>query len=309
MFSGMKYSEGAVASEVREPRAVYVPIFDSFFESSIMYEDLPTRFVMLALIRLAWRPRSNGIVDVDPRLFAASINIPFADVEHAIGRLMAPDEDSGSKLEGGRRIVPLDPSWPMRGWRLVNWANYKVILHKANDKLRKAEERNRDKEDISDKMPTSPTIRYDTIRDDTKRKEKRERERASRFSPPSVEDVENYSRSKGYGIDADKFCAFYESKGWKIGTSPMKSWRAACLTWAKRDDSRRWDQVDNAPKRHTARRSVNTEGTAAVPTEDELARWMADGAVAAQRVVMERPSPPAPANPTDPPAVVPPRAS
>ncbi|MGZ5380902.1 MAG: hypothetical protein ACXWFQ_03515 [Thermoanaerobaculia bacterium] len=43
-------------------RLIYVPIADSFFESSIMQEELSVRFVMLALIRLALRAGANGVV-------------------------------------------------------------------------------------------------------------------------------------------------------------------------------------------------------------------------------------------------------
>lgn len=55
-----------------------------------------------------------------------------------------------------------------------------------------------------------------------------------RFVAPSVEEVTAYIREKGYHFDAESFVAFYESKGWKVGSQPMKSWRAACVTWEKR---------------------------------------------------------------------------
>lgn len=100
-------------------RLIYVPIADSFFESSIMQEELAVWFVMLALIRLALRSGANGEVNVDCRTFAASINLPLADVERAIKRLMEPDPASGCPDEEGRRIVPVDPARPFRNWRPV----------------------------------------------------------------------------------------------------------------------------------------------------------------------------------------------
>lgn len=57
----------------------------------------------------------------------------------------------------------------------------------------------------------------------------------ARFAPPSPEDVEAYASEKGLDIDADRFCDFYASKGWKVGKSPMKDWRAAARNWARRD--------------------------------------------------------------------------
>jgi len=57
----------------------------------------------------------------------------------------------------------------------------------------------------------------------------------ARFVPPSPEEVDAYIAEKGYeGFDGEGFCAFYASKGWKVGNTPMKSWKQACVTWAKR---------------------------------------------------------------------------
>ena len=57
---------------------------------------------------------------------------------------------------------------------------------------------------------------------------------AAKFVPPSVEEVEAYIREKNYHVDAESFVASYESKGWKVGSSPMKNWTAALVTWEKR---------------------------------------------------------------------------
>ena len=64
--------------------------------------------------------------------------------------------------------------------------------------------------------------------------EKKE-ERPGRFSPPSIEEVSAYVREKGYHIDPEAFVAFYESKGWKVGSNPMKDWKSAVVTWEKRE--------------------------------------------------------------------------
>lgn len=67
--------------------------------------------------------------------------------------------------------------------------------------------------------------------------EKRERKRAqTRFSPPTVAEVQDYCRERGNNIDASRFVDFYASKGWKVGSSPMKDWKAAVRTWEQRND-------------------------------------------------------------------------
>ena len=56
-----------------------------------------------------------------------------------------------------------------------------------------------------------------------------------RFTPPSLLDVQKHIKEKKYNVDAESFVAFYESKGWMIGKNLMKDWRAAVVTWAKRN--------------------------------------------------------------------------
>lgn len=55
------------------------------------------------------------------------------------------------------------------------------------------------------------------------------------FRPPTVEEVETYCQERQNGVDASRFVDFYASKGWKIGSSPMKDWRAAVRTWERRE--------------------------------------------------------------------------
>jgi len=62
-------------------------------------------------------------------------------------------------------------------------------------------------------------------------------DRRNRFVPPSVQEVEQYCKERNYGIDAEAFVAFYESKGWLIGKAKMKNWKSAVVTWVKREFS------------------------------------------------------------------------
>jgi hypothetical protein len=59
----------------------------------------------------------------------------------------------------------------------------------------------------------------------------------SRFTPPSQKDVSEYLIHISYPGDvidaAQNFIAYYASKGWTVGRSPMKSWKDACVTWKK----------------------------------------------------------------------------
>ena len=64
-----------------------------------------------------------------------------------------------------------------------------------------------------------------------------------RFAPPSEVEVQTFFQEKGCqqmvaARQASKFVAFYESKGWTVGKSPMKSWKAAASGWLQRGTER-----------------------------------------------------------------------
>ena len=55
------------------------------------------------------------------------------------------------------------------------------------------------------------------------------------FKRPTVEEVAEYCKEKGYTIDPETFVNHYESNGWKVGNNSMKNWKAATTTWNKRE--------------------------------------------------------------------------
>ena len=58
---------------------------------------------------------------------------------------------------------------------------------------------------------------------------------SSHFQKPSLDEIQQYCISRSNKVDPEQFFNFYESKGWIIGKSPMKDWRAAVRTWEKRE--------------------------------------------------------------------------
>lgn len=54
-----------------------------------------------------------------------------------------------------------------------------------------------------------------------------------RFSPPSLQDVQDYCQKRGNKIDAEKFMAHYDSNGWMRGKSKMTNWQQAIVYWEK----------------------------------------------------------------------------
>lgn len=68
----------------------------------------------------------------------------------------------------------------------------------------------------------------------------------SRFQKPSVDDVKAYCIERSNSVDAERFVDFYSSKGWMVGRSPMKDWRAAVRGWEK-DARAAPGKTDDAP--------------------------------------------------------------
>lgn len=68
-----------------------------------------------------------------------------------------------------------------------------------------------------------------------------------RFVPPTVEQVAEYVHSRGSSVDPQGFIDFYEAKGWMVGRTPMKDWKAACRNaeswerWKKSPESGKGD--------------------------------------------------------------------
>ena len=57
--------------------------------------------------------------------------------------------------------------------------------------------------------------------------------KSSKFVAPKVEQVHEYCNERKNKVCADSFIDYYSSKGWLVGKSPMKDWKAAVRTWEK----------------------------------------------------------------------------
>lgn len=61
---------------------------------------------------------------------------------------------------------------------------------------------------------------------------------SQRFLKPTVEQIQSYCKERGNSVDAQYFFDYYESKGWLVGKTPMKSWQAAVRTWERNETAR-----------------------------------------------------------------------
>ena len=108
----------------------------------------------------------------------------------------------------------------------------------------------------------------------------REGEKATRFSPPSMDEVRDEVERLGYAVDPERFIAHYESNGWRVGPNKMKSWKSALVTWHKRqkeEDAKRQSLFPRASQsRPTYTNAEYHPERSAPPTpQDEMAKWLA----------------------------------
>lgn len=84
-----------------------------------------------------------------------------------------------------------------------------------------------------------------------------------RFVPPTLAEVQSYVAQRQSPVDPQGFIDFYASKGWMVGKTPMKDWKAACRnaeTWE------RWSRTEaSAPPK---------KGLAQVLTDRQMEKYM-----------------------------------
>jgi hypothetical protein len=64
-----------------------------------------------------------------------------------------------------------------------------------------------------------------------------------RFTPPTHAELSAFIAENGYSVNPDRFLNFYESKGWLVGKTKMKDWKAAVRNWSTQDKPKRSEPV------------------------------------------------------------------
>lgn len=137
-----------------------------------------------------------------------------------------------------------------------NWEKYQSIEGmervREQNRLRNIQYRERKRIAASQNTPELPSgddmtshvtsrdaveVEREKEKDGDKERSKREKT-AKRFTPPTVEEVKAYCKERNNSVDAERFVSFYESKGWVVGKSPMRDWKAAVRNWERPGDDK-----------------------------------------------------------------------
>ena len=88
------------------------------------------------------------------------------------------------------------------------------------------------------------------------------KEKKDIFRKPTFEEVSAYCQERNNGIDPEQFIDYYESKGWVVGKSKMKDWKACVRTW-ERNRKGRPQAIKNpnpVPEESPFKRMLREEG-------------------------------------------------
>lgn len=131
---------------------------------------------------------------------------------------------------------------------VADWSNnrYRVITVVKYDEYQKDGRQNGSQRADEGQAKGSPTgsqraasIEYIDNIEEIERIEPPTGERsAKRFTPPTKEQIFDFCLDNEINLDVDRFYDYYASKGWKVGSSPMKDWKAAVRNWVRRDKER-----------------------------------------------------------------------
>lgn len=153
----------------------------------------------------------------------------------------------------------------------------KLEVHKIHAEEKKkntvAGKKNRQSTTVDDSMPTSVSVSasvYDLVAEVEEKemevkgeeeKQKPPKEEALRNKiPPSVEEVSEYCRQRGNGIDPEYFCDYYTRNGWMVSKyNKMKDWQATVRTWEKKEKEQGNGVRENQRGRYGSGYRQNTE--------------------------------------------------
>lgn len=69
-----------------------------------------------------------------------------------------------------------------------------------------------------------------------------------KFQKPTVEQIQAYCVERKNDVNPSLFYDYYEARGWMIGKSPMKDWKAAVRTWERNYGQKRTEKSHFDPE-------------------------------------------------------------
>jgi len=173
-------------------QAMYAKLFSRIAQSSLMEQDVVTRYCFMMLLAIS--DPCGDVIGTDVAI-ARTVNLPLDTFKRCIADLMSPDPDSNSQAKEGRRVVESDAG---RGYTIVNYLTYRAIKSEEEKKAYMREYMARRRKAQKDNDVTDVKICKNVLTDvtqseselDTEKEVEKEKESEEHHPlPPSARDM------------------------------------------------------------------------------------------------------------------------
>lgn len=116
------------------------------------------------------------------------------------------------------------------------WEEYQAVdgLERIREQNRKRVQKYREKQKmLTCNVTVTESNAIEEEKELKKDIDKKENTKRKRFVPPTLKQVDEYCKEKGFSLDSERFIDYYESNGWMVGKNKMKDWKAAVRNWER----------------------------------------------------------------------------
>ncbi len=198
----------------------FTKLFSSITESTIWSEPDHVRICWITMMAMADR---KGRVWASVPGLANRARVTVEHCEESIGRFKSPDKYSRTPDNDGIRIRDIEG-----GWQLLNYEKYRSIREdqtSLESKSKYINGRRAAEREVGEALGEKP----------------------KKFAKPTMPELLlACEKIELPNSEAEKFFNYYESKGWKVGKSPMVSWPHSLANWKK--NLKAWSAPNQNPQ-------------------------------------------------------------
>ena len=188
--------------------------------------------IWVMLLTMAGRCNSNGMIFLTenipytPKMLADELDFEENTVQLA---LKALEQFNMVVMDNGYfAIAGWEEYQNIEGMEKIKEQN-RIRQKKWYDRQKTLQEPNV-KPNVSITQPNATDIEEDKIKEEDKSISISQAEKRTRFTPPTIDEVQAYCRERQNGVDAERFIDYYSSNGWMVGKNKMRDWIAAVRT-------------------------------------------------------------------------------
>lgn len=210
----------------------YIPLWDRYRElfESLQFEDIGRLVVAMQDYKDGREPKIEG----NERFVWPFVRRDIDNARAAYEETCRRQSENGAK--GGRpKKSVVSEGGP--GKQAVYEETQKT--HCFSEKPKKAKDKDNVKDNVNNNPPNGGC-----------------NARTGRFTPPTLAEVQSYVAERHSQVDPQGFIDFYESKGWMVGKTPMKDWKAACRNAEKWD---RWQKTSNSGRNRSSNKMAGMD--------------------------------------------------